>query len=303
MKRKLVYLTCAIAGLAAVLGWLTVSDRPLDIDDISASITGRSPRPAAMAPIEAASIAMAMASGAASGASSPSMPVIERGVNYVPLDQQQLPDEWKQHLREQLRNLRETGSLSRGKITHEFSLLGPMADNLHRKGIDKLRSQLAIQPSELGQILGPTFLLVGADVQGKLIEDRGAAGFFQIHRNPANSQMVELSENQLDVLVGDGTVLAPELQNDTVAGVPATMEKLVDKDGAQVHNLQWAARNRTFHLTTKNMTIDETRQVAAGITQRLGAMPFDGWRALYEYDPENPMHRIARPEAKEPGRW
>lgn len=224
-------------------------------------------------------------------------------MKYLPLDQQQLPDDWKQLLRDQLRNLRETGSLSGGKVTHEFSLLGPMANNLRSQGIDKLRSQLAIQPSDLGRVLGPAFQLVGADVQGKLVEGMGAAGFFQIQRNPTTGQMVELSENQLDVLGGDGTVIAPEFQNETVGQFPATLEHLVDRDGAPLHNLQWVAKDRTFHLTTRNMTADETRQVAAAISQRFLALPFDGWRQRYEYDPENPVHRVARPQGTEKGRW
>lgn len=228
---------------------------------------------------------------------------IEPGVKYLSLEQQQLPAEWKQHLRDQLRNLRETGSLSGGKVTHEFSLLGPMADNLRHKGIDKLRSQLAIQPSDLGRVLGPSFHLVGADVQGKWVEGLGAAGFFQIQRNPTGNQMVELSENQLDVLGGDGTVIAPEFHNDSVGQFPATLEKVLDRDGTPLHNLQWAAKDRTFHLTTRNMTADETRQIAAGITQRLMAMPFEGWRQRYEYDPENPVHRTARPQDATRGRW
>lgn len=236
-------------------------------------------------------------------ASPVSVPEVQRGVHYVPLEQQQLPAEWKAHLREQLRNLRETGSMSRGKITHEFSLMGSMSASLRRKGWEKLMSQLAIQPSDLRQVLGTSFVLVGADVQGTEIEGRGAAGFFQVLRHPTTGQLIELSENQLDVLMGDGIAFSPEFQNDRVGQIPATLEQLADSDGAAVHNLQWAARNRTFHLTTKGLPADEVRRVAQEVTQRLVAMPFDGWRRPYDYDPENPLHRIARPPTTDRGRW
>lgn len=230
-------------------------------------------------------------------------PVIERGVKYVPLNEQSLPAEWRAHLQAQLKNLRETGSLSRGKVTHEFALLGPMSENLQKKGLKKLHGQLAINPSDLRAILGPSYVVIGADSHGKWIDKRGAAGFFQILRNVSGSQMIELSENQLDVLGGDGTVLAPEFQNDLVMNFPATLERLTDPQGAMVHNLQWVAKDRTFHLTTRNMESDEVRQLATAITHRFVAMTFGGWREAYNYDPENPAHRVALPETKDKGRW
>lgn len=227
----------------------------------------------------------------------------EPGVKYMPLSEQPLPAEWKDHLRAQLKNLRETGSLSGGKVTHEFRSVGSMSENLQKKGLKTLLAQLAIEPTDLGAILGPSYVLVGADSQGKWVEKRGAQGFFQIVRNVSGNQMVELSERQLDVLGGDGTVMAVESENARVAGFPATLERLVDDYGATLHNIQWAAKDRMFHLTTKNMEADEVQKLATAITQRSMALPHDGWRQPYEYDPENPLHRIARPDPKDKGRW
>lgn len=311
MRHKLIYLLVSLGAVGALGLWLSPADESgPTLHPEAASEQHSVPSMDALGPgsqafageagASAAGIGVGVASIAASTASTPQ---IERGVKYLPLDQQQLPHEWKQHLREQLRNLRETGSLSGGKVTHEFSLLGPMADNLRNKGIDQLRSQLAIQPSDLGQVLSSAFHLVGADIQGKQVEGLGAAGFFQILRNPGTGQLVELSENQLDVLGGDGTVIAPEFQNDRVDQFPATLERVVDRDGATLHNLQWVAKDRTFHLSTRNLSADETRQVALGISQRFLAMSNDGWRRRYDYDPENPMHRLARPQNAQRGRW
>lgn len=309
MKPVLIYL---VAGLGAAVGLgllLLPQEGPVSGTQPGAGAAQVAPAPGTATSDPTGTFAgQASATGsgivsASTAAASAGIPQIERGVKYLPLDQQQLPQDWKQLLREQLRNLRETGSMSGGKVTHEFSLLGPMADNLRSKGIDKLRSQLAIQPSDLGRILGPAFHLVGADVQGKLVEGLGAAGFFQIQRNPTTGQMVELSENQLDVLGGDGTVITPEFQNETIGSFPATLERLVDRDGTPLHNLQWVAKDRTFQLTTRGMTADETRHVASAINQGFMGMPFDGWRKRYEYDPENPLHRTARPQATQRGRW
>ncbi len=230
-------------------------------------------------------------------------PPIERGVKYVPLAQQRLPAEWKAHLQTQLDNLRVTGSLNGGRITHEFALLGPLSETLQKKGLSKLLAQLAVEPTDLRAVLGPSYVVIGADVQGKWVEKRGALGFFQILRSVSGNQMVELSENQLDVLGGDGTVVASEFQNDKVGEFPATLERLTDSNGARLHNLQWIAKDRTFHLTARNMDAEEVRQLATAITQQFEAMRFGGWKDRYEYDPENLLHRLNRPGANAQGRW
>lgn len=233
---------------------------------------------------------------------SSSTPAIPRGVNYVPLADQQLPDEWKAHLQTAIKNLRETGSFNRGKVTHEFALLGPMSESLQKKGLKTLLGELAITATDLSTILGPSYVMVGADSQGTQMENKGALGFFQILRNVSGNQMIELSENQLDVLGGDGAMIPTEYLNDKMGDLPATLERLVDAQGAVLHNIQWAAKDRTFQLTAKNMETDEVRQVATAITQRFKAMAFDGWRQRYEYDPDNIAHRLARPESKDKGR-
>ncbi len=309
MKRRVTLLTLSVFGILSGVYAFGIRD--------TAASTSATPLPAAPPTIssqpgkETLAVAAPHQAPAASAAGKTShttgatieFPVIERGVKYVPLAQQSLPAEWKAHLQAQLKNLQETGSLSRGKVTHEFALLGSMSESLQKKGLKNLLAQLAIEPSDLGAILGPSYVLVGADSQGKWMEKRGAAGFFQILRNASGNQMVELSENQLDVLGGDGTVLAPEFQNDKVGSFPATMERLTDAQGFTLHNLQWVANDRTFHLTTSNMEADEVRQLAAAITQRFVAMNHGGWRTAYDYDPENPLHRIARPETTDKGRW
>ncbi len=308
MKRRVTFLTLSVIGVLAGVYAFGVRE--------TAASTPATPLPVAPTPISAQpaketlsvpapQAAAASAAGKTSHATRAAIefPVIERGVKYVPLNEQSLPAEWKTHLQAQLKNLRETGSLSRGKVTHEFASLGPMSENLQKKGLKNLLAQLAIEPSDLRTALGPSYVLVGADSQGKWVEKRGAAGFFQILRNVAGNQMIELSENQLDILGGDGTILAPEFHNDMVMTFPATLEQLVDPQGSPLHNLQWVAKDRIFHLTTRNMESEEVRQLATVITQRFVAMDHGGWRTAYDFDPTNPMHRIALPETKDKGRW
>jgi hypothetical protein len=220
------------------------------------------------------------------------------GIHIVPLDQQPLPAEWKEEKRQQIRNLRDKGSMSGGKVSHEFERVGVLTDHLRKNGIEKLRALLGIQPTELGTVLGGSFTLVGADATGKDVERMGRAGFFQIYRNPTTDQMVELSELQYDVLSGDGAVITPELHNDRVGVSPATTEELADDRGATLVNVQWMSKDRAFHLTARNMPREQARQLAQSVNQGFMSMPFGGWRELYEYDRNNFLHRTARPQAE-----
>jgi hypothetical protein len=218
-------------------------------------------------------------------------PRMQPGVSYVPLEQQALPDDVKKLLRENFDRLRATGSSSGGVVTHEFMMADELEKKLRKDGLAKIQASLAITPSELGAALDESFRLTGADSQGKNVSKMGWAGFFQLHKSDDGNRWVELSENQLESAVGDATVFAPELLNERVLDSPASIESLRDKDGSWLFNLQWAAKDRVFHLTTRNMSRQEATQLAARVTQAFLAMPNDGWRTPYLLDPSNNFHQ------------
>ncbi|TFZ04372.1 hypothetical protein [Ramlibacter rhizophilus] len=240
-------------------------------------------------------IPSSMAGGSVVTGSQSPLPIPEPGIRYVPLALQNLPDGWRDDLAAKLAALHETGSMSRGKLTHEFLSMDYMAENLRKHGLGKLHTQLAISPTDLQAVLGPAFQLLGADVQAKQVLDRGFSGFFQVLGNASTDVLVELSERQVDVPGGDGLVIAPEFNNTQVGASPATIESLSDERGAPVRNLQWATGDRTFHLSTKGLSTAEVLLLAQSVASRFTQMPFEGWRKPYALDVENPLHRISRP--------
>lgn len=221
------------------------------------------------------------------------------GVSYASLEQQDLPDEVREKLGTAAKALKETGSLSGGRRTHEFAYVDHFAQQLREKGWANLMRDLAITPTDLAVALGQGFLLVGADVQGKDIDKLGRAGFFQVYR--ANSdRWAELSEEQLDGLTGDGTVISTEMLNDTVGSYPATVEQLMD-DAALLVNVEWVVNERLMSLSTRNMPKEQALALALRVSQSVEAMPHRGWRAAYEYDDDNPLHRVTRARLQQQG--
>lgn len=217
----------------------------------------------------------------------------EPGVRYGRLADQPLPEALKYKLRAELQRLRDTGSGSGGKVTHEFASVDDAAKQLREWGLGPMVSALAITPTQLSSALGEGFALIGADTSGKEIPGRGRAAFYQVWRSGTN-QWVELAEDQLDVLGGDGSVVNVDFHNQRVANYPATLESLQDKDGSPLHNLQWWVKDRSFFLTARNMSKDEVIALAGRISHQMEALAHDGWRTAYDFDPENPAHRRVR---------
>lgn len=219
--------------------------------------------------------------------------VLEPGVRYGRLADLPLPDALREKLHAELQRLKDTGSSSGGNVTHEFASVDDAAKQLRELGLGQVLGTLAITPTSLADALGDGYALVGAEASGKEIPGRGRAAYYQVWRKGA-SQWVELAEDQLDVLGGDGAAVTIDFHNEMIDGYPATMETLRDSQGAPLHNLQWWVKDRSFFMTTRNLGKDQALAAATRISMQLAAMPHDGWREPYSFDPENPAHRIVR---------
>jgi hypothetical protein len=207
------------------------------------------------------------------------------GLQLVPIEQQWLPPEIRAKALQALKNFKETGSINGGKKTHEFARMNYMSRRLEQVGIADLVSKLAITPIHLAQIAGGDFVLVGADFSGKLIEERGFTGFFQIAQSASDARMVELLQDQREHAAGDTQIIDPGFINYDVFGYPATLEQLRDTDEAPLINLRWQMRDRRFSMTAKNLQMDDVIVIAQRITEQFKMLPNDGWKKPYVPDP------------------
>ena len=308
MSSRKVAVAIAVAALIALVGWSArdasvreespeaVSQRHEAIHEPAGLL--KSAASSVQKGVDSARRALSQAGLFSSGPAFEQIPSMPPGLHLMPLDQQQMPEEVRHKILEELRNLRETGSTSGGRKTHEFAQTDYLSRQLQAKGYDSLVRDLAIIPSNLIGALGGGWELVGADVQAKLVTGLGWSGFGQVVRAPSSNRMVELSEMQFDVLGGDGAVISPEIFNGTVGQHPATIEVVRDDDGSELFTFSWIVADRRFSMSTKGLTRDEAAAVALRISQAREGMPHNGWQQPYEYNEENPLHRYTRMRMK-----
>lgn len=196
-------------------------------------------------------------------------------------------------VKEDLDNFKTYGSIGKGKTTIEFENTQDLKEALSKKGISALINGLAFNPTQISNIAGSSFSMIGADDQGKMIPGRGWNGFFQSHEDTANGRQLELSESQIETLLGDETEVIEEFLNDKVGDVRASVQVMKDDHGRDVYSIQWNDGDRSFTLNTKSFSREESMALASTILERYRLLPHKGWKTPYFLDPNNPLHRIA----------
>ncbi|MEZ5645659.1 MAG: hypothetical protein R3E99_10965 [Burkholderiaceae bacterium] len=169
---------------------------------------------------------------------------------------------------------------------------GLLKDALNEKGLESMVSGLALQPTLLSGLAGEKFDLVGANEQGKLIPDRGWAGFFQYAENQKSGRQLELSELQIETESGDSVEIIKDFINGSVGNVPASIQRMKDGTGLSVISVEWSEGSRSFTLNTKSISETETMEIARQIQSQYRSLPNQGWQKPYRPDTQKPLHRV-----------
>lgn len=196
-------------------------------------------------------------------------------------------------VKEELDNFKKHGSIGKGKTTIEFENTQDLKEALGKKGISALINGLAFNPTQISNIAGSGFSMIGADDQGKMIPGRGWNGFFQSYEDATTARQLELSESQIETLLGDETEVIEEFLNDKVGDVRASVQVMKDDQGRDVYSIQWNDGDRSFTLNTKSFSREESMALALTILERYRLLPYKGWKTPYFLDPNNPLHRTA----------
>lgn len=206
------------------------------------------------------------------------------GVTYKQLADIEMPIELRNQLTRDLELFKSTGSMSGGKITTEFINIDDLKENLEKKGLDKIKSGLAMTPVNLGLILTNSYRMIGANDQGKFIGEKGWLGFFQIYKDTNSESMVELSEAQIETEMGDSVQEIIEFVNYQISGYNATIQSLKSDKAEYIFTIHWSVNERTFHLSTKNLSKQQAIETAEKITAQFKTLPNGGWKVPYELD-------------------
>lgn len=182
-----------------------------------------------------------------------------------------MPEMARDELKNDIENLRKTGSFSGGKLTHEFSKAVSARKELAKVGgIDGFVKNLSYKPINYGQALGPGFNLVGVDYAGPLVEGKGFGAGYYLYE--AGVGKVEISEMSLGGDGGANITIVAETVNQYIGGKPATLEVLVGAGGERIFNVHWNANSRSYSMSTMNLEKEAAIQLAERISQLADAM-------------------------------
>lgn len=215
------------------------------------------------------------------------------GVVYRSINNSNHDPELLKQIREELENFQKYGSIGKGKTTIEFEKTQDLKEALSKKGINSLINGLAFNPTQISNIVGSEFSMIGADDQGKMIPGLGWNGFFQSFENGSTGRQIELSESQIETMLGDETEIIEEFLNAKVGDVRASVQAMKDERGNDVYSIQWDDGDRSFTLNTKSFVKEDSLALATVILERYRLLPHKGWKIPYALDSNNPLHRIA----------
>ena len=187
-------------------------------------------------------------------------PVVVLGVNEA-----NLPPEEKSELLRKFNNLNVYGSLSGGKITHEFKYTQKYKSELEKAGgYNKLEQQLAFKPTPLNNYIDNSLKLVGAVTSGTYTENKGFNSLFRTYDN-GNGTKLEINEMYLNPENNMSVEVYKESINHYIGNYPATIERLKDENGTPITNLSWNTKDRNYMLTASNMNEVELDNLAKNI--------------------------------------
>lgn len=191
---------------------------------------------------------------------------------YVSLAKSELPPAEIQDLTQRSENLQKSGSLSGGKITHEFSQTDSFKKELIKQGtLEAIVKKLNFSPTDINAVLGDGFKLVGAGYSGAFNNGKYNS-IFRTYQNSTNKRF-EINEMYVP-LNGDTTLVTyHELINFNLNGYPATFQKLKTADNQAIYDLDVNVKNRSFSVSSAGFSETEFLQTCAKIVSFAEQMP------------------------------
>jgi len=189
-----------------------------------------------------------------------------KGPQYIPLDAQGFPESAKQHMRQEVEQMRQNGFLH----ADEEEML--QLDRRRMKGQDpeatkKVLATLGIIPASITGTPLETAQLLDIRPNGSWFMDRwtGVSRLFLVN----GLDLVALDEDDF-ILSGGGVGVAEELCNEMIHGQPAALRVKQSFSKRGMTELTWVTENKVFTLSVNRAfrnrkAIDELIQLAETI--------------------------------------
>lgn len=179
------------------------------------------------------------------------------GVRLVSLNN--LDAEERQSALESVNNLKMSGSLSGGKITHEFSILDSKRGKLEEE-------KTSFEPAN--NILGSDFDMTSRVYSGAYSQDNGYSSIYRLYENSRNGAKLEFTEIYLDPNNNTVMEIVEETLNRSVNNVPMTFETIQSEELGTVYNAQFNLAGKYYSLSSQGMRFDNFEAVLSGLIDK-----------------------------------
>lgn len=198
----------------------------------------------------------------------PPPPIVMSGIQVVPLDQHDLPEQAKAEIRSRIERQKQ------GKVVMSSEAEVPDLDATVQKNarklvsIDKLQQEVGLhgRPSDVTRSQLGKYALIGASQAGTRISS-GWTGLTRVFNAPQVGHIV-LEEIDLGASGGGATIIQ-ELINERVGDYPAILLSQKASNHRSLTTLTWFSTTKRYRLRAKGLD-DATRnallQIARGIS-------------------------------------
>ncbi len=164
------------------------------------------------------------------------------GIMVLSVNDPMLSPEDKKEALAQINNLRIYGSLSGGKVTHEFEKIEEKRNNINN--IEKT----SFQPTNLDNLVDDNLKITGRLYSGAFNKDTGYDSVYRLYENNSGKKL-EATEMYLNPASNAVMQVIKETLNHTISDVPMTFEVLKSQDGSLIYNAQFNLNDKYWSLS------------------------------------------------------
>lgn len=190
----------------------------------------------------------------------------DNGAEYISIDNSSLPIDEINSLKRNFDNLKQFGSFSGGKMTHEFAQTTYFRWALLKNGgLNHILAKLNFTPIDIGTLLGEDFKLIGADYSGAFNKGKFNS-IFQSYESRSGKK-VEINEMYLNPENNVRLTIYSESINFDLLSHPATFQQLTSADDKDIFDLDFNINKRAFSISSEGLSYDEFWQLAVKIVK------------------------------------
>lgn len=158
-----------------------------------------------------------------------------------------ITEDKKLDLLNKINNLYKFGSLSGGKITHEFSNIEKYKNFQKKYGYNNIKEKVSFSPKDL-PLNDSSLELTGSYYSGGYTKNEGFDSLYRLYEAP-NGEKIEVNQTKLSK-DGMKLLIIEETLNYNLNEIPATLETF---DHAKIYSIRFVKNEYRYAISTQNL--------------------------------------------------